>query len=132
MGFGNKQTAPRISGSRLAAVAGGGAAAAPVGAEGQTQRTAAQRSLVEPDLSRIKPRGINETEEERKRRLAAKTVNFTATFIARAAIIAAAIMYGKELYESTGAIHRGVAAGVIAMCLDYCRVIMKAMEPGTK
>ena len=132
MAFGerNAQAAAK-GGARLAAIAGSAAtsvAAAPVGASSPSMR----RSSVEPDQSRIRPRQIEETPETRKRRLAAKTVNFTATIIARLVIIAAAGLWAWEQYQYTGQIHRGIVVGGFVMFGDLGRVIFKAMEPGTK
>jgi len=131
VGFGGKEVVARISEDRLAAVTGVAHAGA-VGAAAKPRRTAEQRKLVEPDLSRIRRRGLEETPEEQKRRLAAKAVNFSTSFIVRLAIIAAAVMYAREVYESTGAIHRGIAICLFIMCADYGRLIMKAMTHGTK
>jgi len=130
MSTGGKQLAARISSDRLAAVAGGGASVAvPAGG---APASPVQRGAVQPDLSRIRKCAINETPAERKKRLAAKTINYTATIIARIAIIAAACYYGWEHYQMTGAIHRGFATGVFVVIIDIGRVAMKAMEPGSK
>ena len=126
MGFGKQKAPARVSAARLNALAG---ASPSVEVEAAGPRP---RVSVEPDLSRINKNRIVETPEERKKRLAAKTVNFGATFIARIIIIAAACAYGYDLYQSTGAVHRGVAAGVLAMIVDFGRVLLKAMEPGSK
>ncbi len=131
MAFGGRQqAAARVSADRLASLSGGGAATAAMpggGAPAQPRRVS-----VEPDLSRIRRNSIDETPEARKKRLAAKTVNYTATFLARIVIIAAAGYYGYELYHSTGQVHRGIAVGIFAMTADLGRVILKAMEPGSK
>ena len=125
MGFG-KQTAPaRASAARLNALAG----APPMSLDAAAPH---RRVSVEPDLSRINRNRVVETPEERKKRLAAKTVNFGATFAARIIIIAAACIYGYDLYQSTGVMHRGIAVGVLAMIVDFGRVLLKAMEPGSK
>lgn len=132
MGFGKQAAVPRVSAGRLAALAGGGAVQ-PVSAPGGEASSAPKRRVsVEPDLSRINRNRIIETPEARKRRLAAKTMNFGATFIARTVIFAAAGFYGYELYQQTGDIHRGVAVGMLAMAADFGRVMLKAMEPGSK
>lgn len=132
MAFGNKQNqaAPRISADRLASVAGG-VSAAPV-QEAAMSFAAARPAPVEPDLSRMRPRGIDETPEAHKKRLAAKTVNFTATIMARLLIMGALAKFGYEAYQLTGTFHRGVALGLFAMTADFGRVLLKAMEPGTK
>ncbi|MCK5747222.1 MAG: hypothetical protein KAH44_13455 [Oricola sp.] len=123
-----QQTAPRISGDRLAAIAGGVTAS-----EALVERAApAPRVVLEPDLSRIRPRGVEETPEQRKKRLAAKTINFTFTIAARLIIIAALGLLIWNNYEMTGAIQRGPAMGIFAILVDLGRVMMKAMEPGTK
>ncbi len=130
MGFAKKQEPPRISADRLASIAGGRAAMAAAVTPAETAPRI--RGELQPDLSRIRPRGAIETPEERKRRLAAKTVNFTMTFIARIAIM---IAVGYLIYDSwlgTGAIHRGYATGMFLMVADFGRVVLKAMEPGTK
>jgi hypothetical protein len=134
MGFGNKKEPPvSASMDRLAAVAGGAPAAAPaVAGEGQSGPKPQRRKELQIDVTRIRPRQIEETAEQRKRRLAAKTVNFTATIIARVVIIVGAGIYGWDIYESTGQVHRGVAIGIIVMIGDLGRVVMKASEPGTK
>lgn len=132
MAFGTKKNInpAAIGGDRLAAVAG-----VPVNASGVEAASPVQPRSgagVQPDPSRIRPRQIEETPEARSRRLAAKTVNFTATIIARIVIIAAAGLWAWKQYEYTGQIHRGVAIGVFVMFGDLGRVIMKATEPGTK
>lgn len=133
MAFGGKknEAALRISADRLASVAGGGGSAAAV-EDGPAFSGPSRRVSLEPDLSRIKPRGVDETPEERQRRLAAKTVNFTATFLARLILMAALAKYGYDAYQMTGVVHRGVAVGMFAMVADFGRVALKAMEPGTK
>ncbi len=135
MAFGSKQNsaALQISVDRLAAVAGapGGASLLATNAVASPVRQR-PRGELQPDPSRIRPRQLEETPEDRKRRLAAKTVNFTATTIARIVIIAAAGLWAWEQYQYTGQIHRGVAVGILVMFGDLGRVIMKASEPGTK
>ncbi|MEO1252629.1 MAG: hypothetical protein AAFW81_09820 [Pseudomonadota bacterium] len=83
-------------------------------------------------MARIRPRGIDETSEERQRRLAAKSVNFGATIIARTVIMAAAGLYAWQEFQFTGQVHRGVAVGMVVMLGDFGRVVMKAAEPGTR
>lgn len=129
MGFGKKSAAMQINTDRLAAVAGlSQAAPAAAGVSDAPRR----RVSVEPDMSRMRKNSIDETPEQRKKRLAAKTVNFGATIIARIVIIAAAGFYAWGEFESTGKIHRGVAIGVFAMTADLGRVLLKALEPGSK
>ncbi len=130
MAFGNKQSqaAARVGAERLAALSGAGAAAVETAAPSISGR----RGSVEPDLARIRPRGVDETDEARSQRLAAKTVNFSATFIARLILMAALAKFGFDAYQLTGTMHRGVALGLLAMLADFGRVTMKAMEPGTK
>jgi|GEM_PF-1544240 len=132
MAFGTRKNInpAAVGGDRLAAVAGV-PVNAPV-AEGASPAQPRRSANVQPDPSRIRPRQIEETPEMRKRRLAAKTVNFTATIIARIVIIAAAGLWAWKQYEYTGQIHRGVAIGIFVMFGDLGRVIMKASEPGTK
>ena len=129
MGYGNQQQAARVSAARLASISG---SAAPVAASTSGNAAPIARVSHEPDLSRMRARGIEETPEERKRRLAAKTVNFTASFIARLLLMAALAKFGYDAYEMTGVRHRGAAFGLFAMLADFGRVALKAMEPGTK
>ncbi|MBT8473197.1 MAG: hypothetical protein HKN14_09480 [Marinicaulis sp.] len=129
MGFGAKQAVARVSENRLSAVAGVGAAGSfPAG----SSVGAARRVSIEPDLSKIRKCRIEETPEERKKRLAAKTVNFGATIIARLVIIAALGVYAWGEYQTSGRIHRGVLFGLVAMGGDLGRVLLKMMEPGSK
>ncbi len=134
MAFGGKKAeAIAIGADRLAAVAGSGPATAVADAPSSPAASApARRVELTPDPSRIRPRQIEETPEARKRRLAAKTVNFSATIIARLVIIAGAGLWGWEQYEYTGQLHRGLAVGLLVMFGDLGRVVLKAMEPGTK
>ena len=135
MAFGEKNAQAAVIGAdRLAAVAGAPPTTASVDAASPAAAPAPRRRRadLQPDPSRIRPRQLEETPETRKRRLAAKTVNFTATIIARLVIIAGAGLWGWKQYEYTGQIHRGVAIGVFVMFGDLGRVILKAMEPGTK
>ena len=130
MAFAKKQEAPRISADRLANIAGGGVAIAAPAAPESAPR---MRVELQPDLSRMRPRGVAmETPEKRKKRLAAKTINFTATFFARIVIIGAVGYLMYEIYQGSGAIHRGYAMGMFVMIADFGRVLLKAMEPGTK
>lgn len=131
MAFGAKKTAVAAVGvDRLVSVARTprDVAAANAGSSSAVR----PQKMRQPDPSRIRPRQIEETAEQRKRRLAAKTVNFTATIIARIVIIAAAGLWAWQQYQFTGQIHRGIAIGVFVMFGDLGRVIMKATEPGTK
>lgn len=129
MGFGKQQAAPRISGDRLAAVTGVSVAVTPDIAAPQPMM---RRESIEPDLSKMRKNRIEETPEQRKKRMAAKTVNFGATFLARLIIIGAAGYYGYQAFEMTGIIPRGVSVGIFVMVGDFGRVILKAMEPGSK
>ncbi len=127
---GKQQAALRVSADRLASVASGASySSALAAADIQAPKP---RVTHEVDLSRMRARGVEETPQQRKKRLAAKTVNFGATFLARVLIMLALASFGYDIYESTGVIHRGVGAGMFAMVLDFGRVVMKAMEPGTK
>ena len=130
MGFGAKQAVARVSENRLSAVAGVGAVES--FSSGSSSVGAARRVSVEPDLSKIRKCRIEETPEERKKRLAAKTVNFGATIIARLVIIAALGVYAWGEYQASGRIHRGVLFGLVAMGGDLGRVLLKMMEPGSK
>lgn len=133
MAFGAKKAAAGVSSSRLAAVAG-----IPVehtfseSRSSEPAQAKPHRGEIQPDMSRMRPRGIEETPEARKRRLAAKTINFSATIIARIVILGAAAFFLWNEYQFGGEIHRGVAVGVFAMVADLGRVILKASEPGTK
>lgn len=131
MAFGAKK--PALAGvgmDRLAAVAGAPRQASMATADAAVSvRPPPPR---QPDPSRIRPRQIEETAAQRKRRLAAKTVNFTATIIARIIIIAGAGWWVWQQYQFTGQVHRGIAIGVFVMLGDLGRVIMKATEPGAK
>jgi len=132
MGFGSKNAAaPRMSADRLAGVSGRGGAAAAMTASPAMAMPRARVSL-EPDLSRIRARSVDISEEARQRRVAAKTVNFTATIIARLIILLAIGKYGYDLWMMTGTFHRGVVMGGFAVLADLGRVALKAMEPGTK
>ena len=127
MGFGNKKPAMAVNSNRLASVAG-----APTAATFSSEQSSERYACPEPDLSRIRPRQIEETAAVRKRRLAAKTVNFTTTIIARLVILAGAGVFLWSEYQYGGQVHRGVVVGVFAMFGDLGRVILKAMTPGTK
>ena len=135
MGHRNKQPdMPQVSSARLAALAGGAlaveaqapAAAAPASAAPR------RRGGVEPDLSRIRKSAIEETPEQRQRRLAAKTMNFSATILARLIIIAVVGFYIWKAYMFSGQYHRGLVAGAFVIVADLGRVAMKAMTPGSK
>lgn len=133
MAFGGKKTVERVSMDRLAAIAGvapaTAAATADAGSSGGVPR---RRVSVEPDMSRIRKNSIDESEEDRRKRMAAKTVNFGATIIARVMILAAAGWYFYNMFEYSGQVHRGLAVGMFAMTADLGRVVLKAMEPGSK
>lgn len=130
MGFGKQQAVARISGDRLAAVTGG----ASVSAEPDMapSKPMMRRESVKPDLSKMRKNRIEETPEQRKKRMAAKTVNFGATFLVRIIIIAAALYFGYQTVELTGVFPRGVGIGIFVMVGDFGRVLLKAMEPGSK
>ncbi len=133
MAFGAKNAGVAAVGvDRLAAVAGSSSHTITTEDAASAPSTPRRYAEVQPDPSRIRPRQIDESPEERKRRLAAKTVNFTATIIARIVIIAGAGLWAWKQYEFTGQIHRGVAVGAFVMFGDLGRVILKATEPGTK
>ena len=135
MAFGGKKTVERVSMDRLAAIAGvaPAAAAATAGAgTGSTGGVPRRRVSIEPDMSRIRKNSIDENDEDRRKRMAAKTVNFGATIIARLVILAAAGWYLYNMLEYSGQMHRGLAVGMFAMTADLGRVVLKAMEPGSK
>lgn len=131
MAFTKKQqaVAMQASANRIAAIAGGGVAVEDVVVEGAAP---GPRQVLHVDMSRIRPRGVEETPVQRKKRLMAKAINFTATIFARLAIIAGLGLYIWSGYEMTGNIHRGSAVGITLIFADLGRVILKAMEPGTK
>ncbi len=131
MAFGGRQQPERISVERLAAVTGGGVAAAAVAAPAEIS-VPTRRQSVEPDLSRMRKSRIDETPEQRKKRLAAKTVNYGATFIARFVIIGAVGYFAWEHFKMTGNFHRGYVIGIFLMFADLGRIALKAMEPGGK
>ncbi|MEM8772547.1 MAG: hypothetical protein AAGD92_12940 [Pseudomonadota bacterium] len=130
MGFGNrKPEAVAVGAGRLASIAGSSSTQT---VAGLAETPKPKPASLEPDPSRIRPRQIEETPEARKRRLAAKTINFTATILARLVIIGAAGFYMWSEYQLTRQVHRGIMFGVFAMVGDLGRVILKASEPGTK
>lgn len=135
MGKNKQEAAPRVDAGRLAALAGkkndasGEASGASSEAAGGQPR---RRATVEPDLSRINKNRIIETPEQRKKRLAAKSVNYSASFMVRSVILAAAMWYGYEAYQSTGDIDGIIAVAVLVMAADFGRVLFKAMEPGSR
>ncbi len=133
MAFGAKQQpAFQVSAARLAAVSGGGAATAAMPSASVSEATPQRRVSVEPDVSRIRKNMIDETPQQRKKRLAAKTVNFGATMIARIVILAGVGLYAWKTYQFSGEIHRGVALGLFVIAADFGRVCLKAMTPGSK
>lgn len=85
-----------------------------------------------PSRAEIARRSLKESPEQRQARLRAKTVNFTCTLVARSFILAGAAWYAWTLVIDTGALPRGVILGVFAMTVDYGRVLVKLMTPGTK
>ncbi len=126
---------PGVDASRLAAIAGKAAAlpANDVQAQpGIKEKKAVRPISLEPDLSRIRKCAIDETPAQRKKRLAAKTINYSATILARIAILCAVGFYAWHEYQTSYSIHRGVLAGMFVMVADFGRVILKAMDPGSK
>lgn len=119
--------AARASQDRLAGISG--AAATPAGGSALSHPP---RGNLEPDVSRIRPLTPDETPEARKKRLAAKTVNFTATILARLIILAGAGLYIWKSYDFSGQLPRTAALGLFAMTADLGRVALKALEPGGK
>ena len=138
MGFGakrQKKQNPGVGEDRLAAITGAAIAQPANDVSVQTAQTPAVTSRpvsLEPDLSRIRKSSIDETPAQRKQRLAAKTVNFSATIIARIVILGAVGFYAWQELQGIGAIHRGVVIGLFVMVADLGRVIIKAMDPGSK
>ncbi len=128
MGFGDKKPVAQISLDRLAAVAGGVVEIAePVDVR------PVRPVMLGPDISRIrKTNMVDETPEAHKRRLAAKTVNYSITFFVRIIIFAAVVYYAWDKHQLTGQIHRGVVIGLLVMAADFGRVALKAMTPGSK
>ncbi len=128
MAFGNKKPTLGMNLNRVSAIAGSTAvASADVGAVTSTRRVS-----VEPDMSRMRKCSIDETDEERKARLAAKTMNFGATIIIRLIILAAAGFYAWGEYQGTGKVDNGVGFGIFVVVADLGRVVMKALQPGSK
>jgi len=133
MVFNKQDAAPRVDAGRLAALAGKREKGASSPGAAPTPDIAPRRRVsLEPDLSRISKIRLDETPAQRKKRLAAKSVNFSASFIVRIAIIGAALWYGYEAYRSTGAIDRAVALAVLVMAADFGRVLLKALQPGSR
>ncbi|MEX6632265.1 hypothetical protein [Hyphococcus lacteus] len=125
MAFGSQQRLEtQISSSRLASLAGRETNVAAVA----DVQTSARQVSVQPDLSRIRTRSRDETPEQHQKRLASNRLNFVANMIVRFAIIGALVHFGYGVYEMTGTIHRGVAAGVILIGLDFLRVAAKSMN----
>ncbi|MBL4620129.1 MAG: hypothetical protein JKX88_08540 [Marinicaulis sp.] len=126
MGANDKIPSIQIGADRLAAVAGGA--------------VAVQREVMEParrvkrelDLSRIRKCSVDETPKQRKKRLAAKIVNFGASILVRIIILGVAGFFVWTEFQSTGTVHNGYAAGILLMVADFGRIVMKAMTPGTK
>ncbi|GJL94572.1 MAG: hypothetical protein DHS20C05_09770 [Hyphococcus sp.] len=132
MGFSKKEPVARISAARLCAVAGSPAVTAQASAIPEAAAVKAPRVSLEPDMSRIRKNMIDETPAARKKRLAAKTVNFGATIIARLIILGAAGYYAWQTYQFTGQVSRGLGIGLFAMAADLGRVSLKALTPGSK
>jgi len=134
MAFGNKGPAARVGADRLAGLAGAGALASAPGAAtgGGASPAPARRLNLEPDVSRMRPMSFDASPEARKQRLRAKAINFTATILARVIILAAGGVYLWKTHQFSGQVSRGLAVGMFAMSGDLGRVILKAMEPGTK
>lgn len=125
MAFGKKTDVAATRAARLAArpsVAGAAAVAQP------------RVSYNDPEAlrDRIKPLGGDETPEQRRMRLRAKTVNFSATFMARVVIMAAAGYFMLQEYRKWGLIDRRIGFGMLAMGADFGRALAKCMTPGTK
>ncbi|NOX94956.1 MAG: hypothetical protein GXP04_07635 [Alphaproteobacteria bacterium] len=128
MGANDKIPSIQIGADRLAAVAGGAVAM-------QREVMApepARRVKRELDLSRIRKCSVDETPKQRKKRLAAKIVNFSASILVRLIILGVAGFFVWTEFQSTGTVHNGYAAGILLMVADFGRIVMKAMTPGTK
>lgn len=140
MGFGAKTETLAVDPSRLAALAGKPLAPTvddtptqPASRQSPTTMTAAaRRASLEPDQSRIRKCSIDETPAQRKKRLAAKTMNFSATIIARITILVAVGYYAWAEFKGIGGVHRGIVIGIFVMLADLGRVIIKALDPGSK
>ncbi len=134
MGFNKKEPAVQMSAARLYAVAGGPSVTARAAAVAASESAAVKKPRVslEPDLSRIRRNMIDETPEARKKRLAAKSVNFGATILARLIILGAAGYYAWQTYQFSGQVSRGLMIGLFAMTADLGRVSLKALTPGSK
>ncbi len=136
MGFGAKTETMGVDARRLAAIAGKPLPEEPV-ADTPTQPVKTVAAVVrpvslEPDQSRIRKCSIDETPVQRKKRLAAKTVNFSTTIIARIIILAGVSYYAWSEANGIGGVHRGIVIGIFVMLADLGRVIVKALDPGTK
>ncbi len=132
MGFGDKKPVAQISMDRLAAVVGHGAVETAAVVE-MAPALPVRPVTMEPDVSRIRKTNIvDETPEAHKRRIAAKAVNFSITFLIRTIIFAAVVYYAWNEQKLTGHIHRGMAIGLLVMAADFGRVALKAMTPGSK
>ena len=127
MGLGRKSTAPAMNAGRLASVAG-----TKQDVPSTSSTSSFSGAAPAPDPSRIRRRQIEETPEARKKRLAAKTVNFTATFFARIILMGALAYLCWQQYQFSGSVPRGYGFGLFAMVADFGRVTVKAMTPGTK
>lgn len=122
MSFGKKSSLAATRVARIAATGAGGPAAAP------------KVSYADAEVLRkqTNPFGPDETPEARRMRLRAKTVNFGATFGARAVIMAAACFFLWQAFVKYGIIDHWLGFGVVAMGADFSRVLAKCMTPGTK
>ena len=98
-------------------------------AHGRPIPTAQRR---EPDPRSVRKWRPTEDPVARRRRLRAKTVNFTCTLTARAVIMFGLGYFLLHEWEHYGVVDRRGAFILLAMVADYGRVIMKALEPGTK
>lgn len=125
MAFGKRHDAGAARAARLAAKSSVATAGAPL-------RATISYDDPEAIRNRMKPFGVEETPDERRMRLRAKTVNFSATFLARAVIMAAAGYFMLQEFRKWGYIDRRIGFGLVAMGADFTRVLGKCMTPGTK
>ncbi len=114
MGFG--QRAPNAAQSRVGRLAG----ATPATTAGQG------------DQKRIRKIGWDEPADARKRRLRAKTINFSCTIGARVLLFVGVGYFFWKQYQWHGVINRGLIVAMLAMLADFGRVMAKMMTHGTK
>ena len=116
----------QASSTRLSAVTGSGGG----GAGGLSARP--ERDCVEPDLSKIRKSSIDETPEEFKQRIAAKTVNYSVSITLRLMILATIGYFLWQGYDSSRELERNLLIAGGAVFLDLVRAGFKCITPGTR